>query len=184
MKVKDVIVLAAEELGVGEKVKAFLSQGDVSGEATTDALVRCFNLVENEVALDYLPLFAEDVVLTDSGRIAFSAFSENPVRILFVVDSDGNKVKFNLFPDHIRLEKPAVYTVTYTYSPKKKEIDDESDFKTAVSERLFAYGIACEYSLASGMFEEASVWDKKYKEAIRASYRANPAKVMSSRRWV
>ena len=184
MKVKDVIVLAAEELGVGEKVKAFLSQGDVSGEATTDALVRCFNLVENEVALDYLPLFAEDVVLTDSGRIAFSAFSENPVRILFVVDSDGNKVKFNLFPDHIRLEKPAVYTVTYTYSPKKKGIDDESDFKTAVSERLFAYGIAAEYCTACGLYEEGAVWAEKYKDALKAAYKQKACRVMRTRRWV
>lgn len=40
------------------------------------------------------------------------------------------------------------------------------------SPRLFAYGIAAEYCLACGLFEEAAVWDKKYKDALTAAYRS------------
>ena len=72
----------------------------------------------------------------------------------------------------------------YAYSPTEKNIDKESDYQTAVSERLFLYGMAAEYCLAEGEFEAAGIWDKKYKEAIAAAYRLRPVKRLRSRRWV
>ena len=74
--------------------------------------------------------------------------------------------------------------IRYAYAPQKKALNDESDYRMYASVRLFAYGIAAEYSLSIGLFEEAAVWDKKYKEAVTAAYRANPCRIIQSRRWV
>ena len=184
MKVKDVIILAAEEIGVADKVEAYLSQGDTSGETIAKALLRCFHLVENELALDYFPLYVEEVVLTETGKIFFSELSETPVRIELITNSEGNRAQFTLFPDYIKLEKPDTYTLVYCYAPQKKEIEGDSSFQTTISERLFAYGIAAEYCAACGLYEEGAVWDTKYKDAIKAAYKKKPCRIMRTRRWV
>ena len=74
--------------------------------------------------------------------------------------------------------------VTYAYSPAQKSLDEESDYQTGVSERLFAYGMAAEYSLAEGELEGARAWDKKYREGIAAAYRVQAGKQIRSRRWI
>ena len=71
----------------------------------------------------------------------------------------------------------------YTYLPKTKTFDDKSDFTLNASVRLLSYGVAAEYALANGMFEEAAVWDKKYKDAIKAAYCSKPPRRIRSRRW-
>ena len=183
MTVKEIVIAAAAELGVCDRVQAYLDGSVEDGKEETEALVRCFNLVESELALDYLPLYAEETLETQTGAIEYATFARSVVRVLKGTDEWGNSAPFRLFPTYLKTQGGKI-NVRYAYAPAVKTIEDESDYMVQASVRLFAYGIACEYSLASGMFEEASVWDKKYKEAIRASYRANPAKVMSSRRWV
>ncbi|MBQ8684977.1 MAG: hypothetical protein IJ514_02250 [Clostridia bacterium] len=183
MTVVEIILAAATELGIADDVQAALEEGATAGEADAKNLLRCFNLVENELALDYLPLVAEESFKTDTGAVYFSEFSRSVSRILKVCDGSGNAVAFKIFPDYLKTQ-PDEVVVRYAYVPKEKGFTDESDFKAYASVRLFAYGIAAEYSLASGLFEEAAVWDKKYKEAITAAYRSHPCKAMASRRWV
>lgn len=182
MTVKEVILLAAEELGMGEKVSAFLEGESTDGEKATDALLRCFNLVENEVALDYLPLTCEEEIETATGTVRFDELSQSAVRILRASDGNGNKLPCKLFPEWLKTAAGRV-NIAYTYAPKKKAIGDNSDYVLQASPRLFAYGIASEYCLACGLFEEAAVWDKKYKDALAAAYRSKPSRIIRSRRW-
>ena len=182
MTVKEVVILAAEELGIGDVVKGYLN-GDVSqGETETLALLRCFNLVENEVALDYLPLFAEDTVLTETGIVEYSSLSKTAVRILSVKDKAENSVKYKIYPTYL-IAQAGEITIRYTYTPTAKGLDDLSDFVLLVSARLLAFGVAAEYCFSSGLYDEGEAWNKKYKDALKAAYRAKPAKVLRSRRW-
>lgn len=183
MTVKEVLTAAAFELGMADEVQAYLDGSSQTGEADTENLLRCFNLVENELALEYLPLFAEEEVVTDTGVVFFSELSRSAVRIVRVTDAWGNETAFKLCPEYLKTQ-PGKVKIGYTYTPQEKGLDGESDFTRFVSVRLFAYGIAAEYSLASGMFEEAAVWDKKYKDAIATAYRAKPRGKIKSRRWV
>lgn len=183
MKVLDIILAAATELGIADEVNEYLLGGADNAKADTENLLRCFHLVENELALDYLPLHAEEEVFSATGAIAFDCFSRPLVRVLKVTDTQGNELGFTLFPEYLKTQSGTV-RVIYTYTPSEKTYTDESEYKTLVSVRLFAYGIAAEFCLASGRFEEASFWDKKYKQAIAKAYRARPAKKIRSRRWV
>ena len=90
---------------------------------------------------------------------------------------------YQLFPSYLKTQ-PGKVCVTYTYAPEKKELLGTSDFSAAVSTRLIADGMAAEYAIATGLFEDAAVWDKKYKEGIRAAYRLQKCKRIRSRRWV
>ena len=183
MKVIDIIIAAATELGMEERVRAYLSGDSVEGETDARSLLRCFNLVENELALDYLPLIAEDDFETATGAVAFEKFKHKVARVLKVTDKAGQAVPFKIFPSYVKVDA-GEWVITYSYMPEEKSFTDESDYMTGASILLFVYGIAAEYLLAAGAFEESAVWDKKYKESIAAAYRAKPALRMASRRWI
>lgn len=184
MTVKEILLAAATELGIADGVEAYLngSSTDAAAEVETKTLLRCFNLVENEIALDYLPLIAEEEIESETGVIPYASLSKEAVRVLAVCDEWGNEAAFKIFPECLKTQ-PQKVCVRYTYLPEKKTFQDKSDFTLHASVRLFAYGIAAEYSLASGLFEEAAVWDKKYKDAIKAAYCAKPIQRIRSRRW-
>ncbi|MBQ8322562.1 MAG: hypothetical protein IJX91_01200 [Clostridia bacterium] len=182
MTVKEIIIAAAAELGIADEVRAYVDGTADDGKGKTEDLLRCFNLVENELALDYLPLYAEDEFESTTGAIYYTQFERGVVRVLGVEDEWGNAAAFKLFPEYLKTQSGKV-RVRYTYTPEAKGLDGESDFVLNASVRLFAYGIAAEYALANGLFEDAAVWDKKYKDAIGAAYRLRSGKKIRSRRW-
>lgn len=182
MKVKDVILKAAAEIGVLEQATASFAGGTANTDKETATLLRCFNLVENEVALDYLPLRAEDILESPLGVVRFAELSNTPARILSVTDEWGNPLKFKLFPDFLKTQAGKI-VVLYTYSPKEKTADEDSDFSLFVGERALAFGVCAEYFLACGLYEQAAVWDAKYKDALKAAMRSQKNRVISSRRW-
>lgn len=183
MTVKETIAFAAESLGVSEKVKDYFENAGENGKAETEALLQCFNRVENELALDYLPLYTEEVANTSTGRIDYTSLSKAAVQIVRVKDENGDPVKYRLFASYLKAEKEGKLTVTYAYAPEAKKLDEASDFTLQASVRLIADGMAAEYCLCKGLFEEAAVWDKKYKDGIEAAYRVSPSKTMRLRRW-
>ena len=183
MKVKEIVLAAANALGIEEGVTLYFAGTDQAYQKEGERLLACFNLVENELALDYLPLHAEDVFETETGRLEFAAFKFAPVRIVRVMNEIGESVRFSVFPEYLKTEVGKL-TVRYTYTPNEKGIGGESDYVLHVSERLFVYGILAEYCLGEGMFEEASIWDKKYKDAIKAACKEVPCTRLKSRRWV
>lgn len=183
MTVKEILKAAAVELGMADEIDGYLNGVDASGNKVVADLLRCFNLVENELAIDYLPLYAEEEVETDTGAVFFAFLSKPVVRVIRVCDEWGNDAPFRLFPEYIKTQAGKI-VVRYTYTPEEKGLEDDCDFPAYASLRLFAYGIASEYSLASGLFEESAVWDKKYKDAIQATYRSSTCRRIRSRRWV
>lgn len=180
MTVKEILLASAELLQLDDVVAQLRGTGEESEK--TDVLLQCFNLVENELALDYLPLYAETEVETETGVVNYTSLPHAVVRILRVQDEGGNALSFKLFPSYIKASCGKL-KIGYTYAPTAKTLLGSSDYVLQASVRLFAYGIAAEYTLLTGMFEESAVWDKKYKDAIEAAYRSCPCRVLRSRRW-
>lgn len=180
MTVKEILIASAELLQLDDVVEQLVNNGAESEK--TDALLRCFNLVENELALDYLPLYAETELETTTGMVHYTSLPHAIVRVLRVQDEGGNALSFKLFPAYVKTGVGRL-KIGYTYAPAEKTLYGNSDYMVQASVRLFAYGIAAEYTLLTGMFEESAVWDKKYKDAIAATYQSKPCKVLRSRRW-
>ncbi len=183
IKVKDTLLLAAELLGISEEVQGYVSGDETSvGERQTTLLLTCFHTVENELALDYLPLTVEEEVVTATGQVAYSDLTRTVAKVLCIEDEWGNSVKYKLYPTYIKA-KAGKLRVYYTYTPAQKTLEEESEYQTDVSMRLLAYGVASAYSLAVGEMETAGAWESKYKEGIRAAYSMRPCKRIRSRRW-
>ena len=183
MKVKEIVVAAAKALGIEKGISDYLSGVDATMEREEKLLENCFNLVECGLALDYLPLYAEDTLRTTTERLEYSSFTYPPVRVLSVTDLKGNPVAYTVYSKYLKVT-PGTLRVVYTYTPAAKEAEDESDFGVLASKHLLVYGVLAEYCLAEGRMEEAAEWDKKYKAAIKSAYHERPCQRLSSRRWV
>lgn len=162
------------------------SAADTEDASSEEVLlfVRCFNLVENEVALDYIPLLAEEEIEAD-GKAEYTALKKAPLRILRVTDGAGNALRFKAL--HACLDLGGfrgTAHVTYAYAPSAKTYSESSDYEGAVSARLLAYGTAAEYLLARGKFAEASAFDAKYRDALRAASVPRRRLAVRARRWV
>ncbi len=185
MKVKEVILYAAALLGDKAEVENFFKGTSTNAKEQVDMLLSCFNMVENELALDYVPLMTEEKFSLTSGKLPYSLLKQDVVRIVHVKGADGEYIPFRIFAQYLEVGEGAKQvTVQYAYTPKAKTIEQDSDFRAGVSARLMAYGVAAEYCVAMGMCSEAAVWDKKYKECIASARSVGRKDSMPSRRWV
>ena len=185
MKVKEVVLAAAKLLEMESDVIACIEEGDVRGEEKAEKLLTCFNIVENDLALNYVPLLQERLFTVNGGAVEYKDFEQAPLRVISVSDAEGRSMPFQIFPTEIRVgenERKAV--ISYAYLPKEKGILEDSDYQMGVSAALAAFGVAAEYCAMRGLYAEAAFWDKKYKESIAKSHALKRGSKMQSRKWV
>ncbi len=183
MKVRNVLALAAANLG-REDLIAMVNDcaGAPSGELSS--LLRCYNLVENEIALDYFPLRWEEILPISCGEIPYEAFAYAPVEVLSA-EEDGRRLGFALSASALRVEGARTdrVKVRYLYSPAEKGWEDDCAFPEKISARLLSFGVCSEYCLTNGKFGEAAMWEKKFREALRAANVLRKKLSVRSRRW-
>jgi hypothetical protein len=161
MKIKEIIEKSAELLGVELT------------EENTENFVRCYNLIENELSIDYFSLRAVDKVLIKDNKIKYDELQRQAWRIMGVYDCNNKELKYKLYPKYIGFgekENGKQCLVVYCYMPQEKSKDGISEFDKGMFEEVFKYGICEEYCIAQGDYETASVFNKKYKKAIQEQY--------------
>ena len=182
MEVADIIKSAAWYLGVLDRVEEYLDENEEDGEEIARDLLRAFNNMEKHLSLEYLPLYQKEGFDADIGEVYFDELSYPIVRIVNVYNEQGEKQPFTLQPYYLQTA-PGVITVEYTYTPYEKDFYDETEHKLNVAQPLYVFGVLMEYYLARGDFEQAAVWEKRYKDAISVSYQMQKGKRMPSRGW-
>ena len=183
--VENVVRLAARMIGLEEKTDAYFN-GSVSEEGTriVQGLVNCFNLVENELAVDYLPLVCEDTLSTDdNGRIEYARLSKKVAYVICARDACGNVARAKRMPTHLALDV-GEYVVRYAALPEEKTAEGVCEYEVGVSERLLAYGVAAEYCLHKGLYAEHAAWDKKYRDALAAACKSRKDVRLKERAWI
>lgn len=140
-----------------------------------DIFLRCYNLVESELALEYFPLYYEEILNKDNtGKIKYCDFEHKPVRIISVKSMDGKDLKFKLYPQSLKILNAEVEnkaSIKYAYLPKRKEsLDDESSYPLEEYFNIFMFGILGEYYLQLDDYDEADNYGKLYKKEISELY--------------
>lgn len=185
MTVKSILKLVSSLLNRKDFL-SYLNTGnstDVNLKGEIDTLVACYNVVAEELSTIYDKIMYTQKLTVSNGVLKYTQFTYNPVKILSVKDNDGKDVECEILPTELRTKTNRI-VVDYTYIPNKRKLDDESDFKnTPLKERVFAYGIATEYSLIKGSYEEASLWHDKYTSAIRNSLSIKGVSKIKGRAW-
>jgi hypothetical protein len=150
-------------------------------------LVNCADSVCSEIAAEYLPLiFEEDILFAEGGSAGYAVFSRRPVNIVSLKAS-GVNVAYTVFPDRIYVKgaEGKRLTVRYAYLPSDSVgLDSEFVANPAVTERTAALGIAAEYSLINGMFNESVLYDRRYKDSLRSAMRKRGETRIRGRRFI
>ena len=183
MKVKEIVIEAATLLGMKDYIYAYFEDDDYEYYQQAEQLLACLHLAESSLALDYLPLYAEDEVLSTTGKVEFSQLSNSPVRIIDVKNPGGESLAYTLYPKYLKTSAGRVL-VTYSYTPSLKTGEEESDFTGVAAMHVLVYGTLEEYCLANGMLQEAAIWNKKKKDSVEYLCHTEKCKRLSSRRWV
>ena len=102
MTVREIVLLAAKILGIEEEVSAYFDGESNAMKSQAERLLSAFHLAECSLALDYVPLHAEDEVYAMSGRVEFSDLTNSPVRILGVTDVYGEPIAYTLYSQYLK----------------------------------------------------------------------------------
>lgn len=187
MTVKDVLIIAAGNLArsdLAAELTALTSSDTPSDEAAS--LLRCYRLVESEVALDYYPLENTERFLPILNRVSYTAFSSSPVNIIDVKDENGERVNFSVYASYISVpEDTGEVSVRYTYTPPQGDYSDALPFPARISAQLLSLGVCSEFLLSCGRYAEAAVWEGKFREGLRdvGVFRRKLCAIRA-RRWV
>lgn len=182
MLVEDIIKTVLKFLEKHDLI-ASMQAGDVlvNEEATEVAgYVNCLNLVRNEIATELIPNAKVEKHKVENNRLDFSSFEDKVIEVLAVRDNFGSNIKFDVFPDHIELEN-GTFEIKYNASPKALELRDE--FVSNIPERVYAYGILREYYYIQTLYEDASVWDARFKNSLQALERKKNDTIIRKRGW-
>ena len=169
MSVKETIKLAAMLTG-DEAVSNALDQTQTTSDkdvlARIDLLTKLCNLVVNELSASYIPLKTTQNFNTSDGKIKYADLNENAVKITGVYDGYGNKLAHTLYNEYLTTAR-GVVTVEYAYTPANKGLTDQIGYTAReMSVSVLAYGVAAEFCLTQGRFDEAVIWRKRYSSGI------------------
>lgn len=147
-------------------------------------LLKCLNLVYQDLTRDYLPLeTVEDIVFTD-GKFEYKNLSLVVRDIIKIEDEYGFGHSFKCFPTFVQADVTKA-KITYTYEPEDLVLFDEINaFAGKLSERILAYGVAMEYFFLSSLSDEAAVWENRYISSLENALRKKSNIIMPKRRWI
>ena len=169
---KDIIKLSATFLGLSDVVD-YLKDTNTSANQETleklDDLILFANYVIREITKSYFPLsHTEQVTSNESCEIEFSKLSKSAIAIKSIKNTLNQCVTFNLYPSFIKVGFPErKYTVTYNYVPNKiQSLDDTLNLPLGLGIEVISYGVASEYALSRLLYDEADMWESKFKNAL------------------
>ncbi len=182
MLVKDVIILACEFTENKDLAKSLTDNTlDEEQNLIVESLIKCFNLINNEICSEYMPLIKQEKIRLQDFKCFYSQLSGKVLDVISVVDKNGKKVKFKCFNDYLIAFANEV-TILYTTLPQDSEIEDE--IVTKIPTRVYAYGVAREYYFMQTLFDEADVWEERFKNSLCILTRKKSETIMPRRRWI
>lgn len=189
MTIKSILHLAALFLGENRLLNSGVFNDNVSVEKISavvasdrdlQLLIKCANSVIKEISC-FEPLSFSEKVYTESGKIPLSSLSKC-LREVSDITCNDLPADFSLCCDHI-MTVPGNITVTYHYVPEDKSFDESAELSPRITDRLVACGVAAEYSLIKGRYDDAAMWDKRYKDALAVSPSRRRYKAMPVPEW-
>ncbi len=164
--------------------------GAIDGELITQQenekklLVDCVNLTNCNIATNYVKLYAVTKVRNIRGVIPYSSVTSKTIfDIVSIKTNTGTSIDFQLTSDGI-VTKAGDIVIKYTYFPDDLTYDDAiSDYPTKINERIFVYGVTAEYLYAKGVFDEAKMWEEKFKSELQSCLRPQRNTKIKRRRW-
>ena len=169
MTIKEILQTVAT-ITARKDVKEYLNNTNIDTSENTvetvNSLIELTNLVINELACSYIPAITLEKAIATKGKVYYRDLLKTPLKVLRVVDESGENVPFKTFPEFISVDGVCVW-IEYEYAPDKKGLDEDICYmEKDLPMRVLAYGVASEYCITEGAFDEAVMWHKRYTDGV------------------
>lgn len=190
MNVVEIIKLTATYLQLNHLLQTTTLGG--TSEPTSEnieeinLLLKCVNLVNNIIAGEYFKLTKCTTIKSDNGMVYYDQLaSGNKLnQILSVKDVYGSKKMYRSFDTYLKTTS-GVLEVTYSYVPNAVVLNDTiTSYATKISERIFAYGVASEYCYIMSLYDDAAMWDSRFKGSLQSVISKKSDMTLKQRRWL
>ena len=186
MQVRDCVAFAAETLDLKNVVR-YLKSGETDEYSnvsdTLDTLLSAYNAVADEIARDFIKLTRSEVFTVTGKELRFSKFSDNPLKIMSVKGADDKAAAAKIYPDKLVAEEGEI-TIESVFAPAARSLNDECDFTyTEIGARTLGLGVAAEYALISGMYEQAVIYNEKFIDAMKNALFKRKKPKIKGRAW-
>lgn len=187
MNVRNIIKLTATYLQLTDILNSQpygTLQPDSAVNKHTSFILTCVNLVNSTLAAEYVKIKKTATVSSVEGKINFSSISSTGLcDILSVKDAFGNSVVYKIFPNYLKTVSGEV-EVTYFALPEQVGLDDNiTSYAVKINERIFAYGVVSEYCYINGQFDDATIWDARFKNSLQNVLSKKGEIKIKNRRW-
>lgn len=150
-------------------------------------IINLCNLVIEQITREFMPLYLEELTSSNENcEINFSGLSQKVNQIISVSFADGIGTTYRVFPEYIKVGNPQEkFLVNYSYIPKQvSSLEDEFALPMGLSEFTVAYGVCAEYCLIEMLYDEADMWESKFKTSLQNSIKKLRERKIPSRGWV
>ena len=187
MSIKEIIRITALLLG-RENVINYLdgnyNEEQVGADCfrTVNTLTDLANLVINELCATYIPMVKVEDVKAIDGRVYYKDLTERAIKIRAVYGADGRELDYTTTAEYIYINYPEV-AVEYNYVPENYGLEQSIGYTDKdISARVIANGVAAEFCITEGRFDEAVTFHKRYIDML--SDICLPKNVLTKkRRW-
>ena len=170
---KEILKLTATLLGLDDVI-TYLSDNETSTPSQEtqnkiNELLAYLNYVTREVTKEYYPLSHSEIVFSDDQcQIHFNKLSYKAISIKHIKNEYGLNVTFNLYPEFIKVGVPnKAYEIKYNFVPENiTHIDQQLNLPIGLDYFVLCYGVASEYALAKLLYNEAEMWESKFKNSL------------------
>ncbi len=188
MKAKEIIKNVCVYLGKEEILNSNLFEEGGTSLTNQENLeigkmVNCINLVTEEIATEYIPLLRQKEMTLQNGQIEVFEIDPNIHEIVSIKSKFGRELKYKLINNKVICFATNV-VVTYKAHPTKITLESEAEtFGGKLSARILAYGVASEFCFLEMLYEDATIWENRFKNALFVNARKKGELKLKKRGW-
>lgn len=149
-----------------------------------DLIINSINLTQQNIATKYYSLIDVVKVTNSTGEIKYSDITSKHIyNILSVKNAKNANLKYVLKPTSI-VTNIGDIVIKYSYFPQDVTINDNlSVLSVKINERAILYGSISEYLFVKGIFDEAEMWEKKFRDEVNQIINIRKNAFIPPRTW-
>lgn len=177
------IYLGKEEILDSELFEADGEKISTQMQKDLDKMLKCINDITEELATEYLPITKSKIVDLSDGTINLYDIDEYIFEILSVKTLTGRILRYVISNGKMICLASRV-EITYKVYPQEITFESEAEnFGGKLSPRVIAYGVASEYCFLEMLYDDATLWESRYKNALLNIQRKKGELKLKKRGW-
>ncbi len=171
MVFEEIIKNTALMVGREDVVNYINYETDLTGKdtyPTLNLMTNLLNLVIRELAGTFIPMVKVESVQAENNKVYYKDLNETCLKVKKVYDEFGNEINFSITPEYLKVDNQNI-KVEYEYIPPNYYLTDKIGYtEKDISQTALCYGLASEFCICKGNFEEAVMWHDRYVNSICA----------------